>query len=304
MRHVHGFEWVRGQVERVCHMTSRFGSVPVPRSRGAHGKGYGRNFFGRSRRPRDVHARVPFTAASVTAQPCRPDHDTVTRRLRVVVKTRCKKREAFQHSRYMRVTLLVNQSRSTRRAGKVEHMSCAIGLTSATHLRYMHGEHPFMPEIASSPVTKLPCSRTNRAFGRLDGKWWLEELGEQRQRCKLFGTLALVCVVAAVLARAPLGRAEATERRSCELDRLGCPCSQRVILPSLCGSCSPLLEAHGTLVSAILAYVLRYARTCAPAVAALPLRRSRWIARPQTPLAALVAAIDGSGNGDLHVCAV
>ena len=145
--------------------------------------------IGRSRRPRDAHARVPFTAASVTAQPCRPDHDTVTRRLRVVVKTRCKKCEAFQHSRYMRVTLLVNQSRSTRRAGKVEHMSCAIGLTSATHLRYMHGEHPFMPEIASSPLTKLPCSppRTNRAFGRLDGKWWLQELGEQWQRCKLFG---------------------------------------------------------------------------------------------------------------------
>ena len=41
-----------------------------------------------------------------------------------------------------------------------------------------------------------------------------KELGEQRQRCKLFGTLELVCVVAAVLARAPLGRAE-------ELDRLG-----------------------------------------------------------------------------------
>ena len=268
----------------------------------ATAKGYGRNFFGRSRRPRDVHARVPFTAASVTAQPCRPDHDTVTRRLRVVVKTRCKTREAFQHSRYMRPTTLVNLRRSTRRAGKVEHMSCAIGLTSATHLRYMHSEHPFMLEIASSPLTKLPCSppRTNRAFGRLDGKWWLQELGEQRQRCKLFGTLALVCVVAAVLARAPLGRAEATERRSCELDRLGCPCSQRVILPSLCVSCAPLLEAHGTLVGAILACVLRYARTCAAAVAALPLRRSRWIARPQTPL----AAVDGSGNGDLHVCAV
>ena len=61
-----------------------------------------------------------------------------------------------------------------------------------------------------------------------------------------------------------------------------------------------LLEAHGTLVGAILAYVLRYARTCAAAVAALPLRRSRWIARPQTPL----AAVDGSGNGDLHVCVV
>ena len=183
-------------------------------------------------------------------------------------------------------------------------MSCAIGLTSATHLRYMHGEHPFMPEIASSPLTKLPMLTTAYESSIRQVGWQmvlaLQELGEQRQRCKLFGTLALVCVVAAVLARAPLGRAEATERRSCELDRLGCPCSQRVILPSLCVSCAPLLEAHGTLVGAILACVLRYARTCAAAVAALPLRRSRWIARPQTPL----AAVDGSGNGDLHVCAV
>ena len=258
--------------------------------------------IGASRRPGALWTRVPATAASATAQPCRLDGRTVARRLRAPIQTRGKTRKAFQHNRYMRVTLLVNQSRSTRRAGKVEHMSCAIGLTSATHLRYMHSEHPFMLEIASSPLTKLPCSqpRTNRAFGRLDGKWWLQELGEQRQRCKLFGTLALVCVAAAVLARAPLGRAEATERRSCELDRLGCPCSQRVILPSLCVSCAPLLEAHGTPVGAILACVLRYARTCAAAVAALPLRRSRWIARPQTPL----AAVDGSGNGDLHVCAV
>ena len=154
-------------------------------------------FFGRSRCRQDAHARVPFPAASVTAQPCRLDGCSHTCRLRAPVKTRCETREAFQHSRYMRPTTLVNQRRSTRRAGKVEHMSRAIGLTSATHLRYMHSEHPFMLELASSPLTKLPCSppRTNRAFGRLAGKRWLQELGEQRQRCKLFGTLALVCVV-------------------------------------------------------------------------------------------------------------
>ena len=259
-------------------------------------------FFGRSGRPRDVHARVPPTAASDTARPCRLDGDMVALRGHVPIQTRSSSRNAFEHSRYMRPTLLVNQRRSSHRAGKVEQMSRALALVALMHLSSMPSEHPFMLDVASSPLTKLPCSppRTNRAFGRLDGKWWLQELGEQRQRCKLFGTLALVCVVAAVLARAPLGRAEATERRSCELDRLGCPCSQRVILPSLCVSCAPLLEAHGTLVGAILACVLRYARTCAAAVAALPLRRSRWIARPQTPL----AAVDGSGNGDLHVCAV
>ena len=168
--------------------------------------------FCSSRRDRDVHASVPSTADSVTARPCRIHGRTVARRLRAPIQTRGKTRKAFQHSRYMRVTLLVNLCRSTRRAGKVEQMSRAIGLTAATHLSCVPSEHPFMLEIASSPLRKLPCSqpRTNRAFGRLDGKWWLQELGEQRQRCKLFGTLALVCVVAAVLARAPLGRASWT----------------------------------------------------------------------------------------------
>ena len=66
-------------------------------------------------------------------------------------------------------------------------------------------------------------------------------------------------------------------------------CDLAIIVCLVRATSAPLLEAHGTLVGAILACVLRYARTCAAAVAALPLRRSRWIARPQTPL----AAVDG-----------
>ena len=45
-------------------------------------------FFGRSGRPRDVHAHVPPTAASGTARPCRVDGSSLTRRLRGPVKTR------------------------------------------------------------------------------------------------------------------------------------------------------------------------------------------------------------------------
>ena len=108
-----------------------------------------------------------------TTVPTRPRlHDTVTRRLRVVVETRCKTRKASKHSRYMRVTALVNLRRSTRQAGKVEHMSRALALVALTHLRYMHNEHPFMLELASSPLVKLPCSppRTIPAFGRLARK--------------------------------------------------------------------------------------------------------------------------------------
>ena len=72
----------------------------------------------------------------------------------------------------MRTTALVNLLRSTRRAGKVEHMSRALALVALTHLSYMHSEHPFMLELASSPLVKLPCSppRTIPAFGRLARK--------------------------------------------------------------------------------------------------------------------------------------
>ena len=136
------------------------------------GRGSSGNFFGRSRRRRDAYARVPFTVASDTAQPNRLDGVTHTRRLRDPVQTRCKTRKAFDVSGYMRVTALVNLCRSTGRAGKVEHMSRALALVALTHLRNMHSEHPFMLELASSPLVKLPCSppRTIPAFGRLARK--------------------------------------------------------------------------------------------------------------------------------------
>ena len=51
-------------------------------------------------------------------------------------------------------------------------MSRALALVALTHLRYMHSEQPFMLELASSPLVKLPCSppRTIPAFGRLARK--------------------------------------------------------------------------------------------------------------------------------------
>ena len=128
--------------------------------------------IGRSRWLRAVQARVPFTAASVMAQPCRIDGYVATRRRYIPIQTRCETHKAFELSRYMRAKLLVNPRRSTPRAGKVEHMSRALALVALTHLSYMHSEHPFMLELASSPLVKLPCSppRTIPAFGRLARK--------------------------------------------------------------------------------------------------------------------------------------
>ena len=137
-------------------------------------------------------------------------------------------------------------------------------------------------------------------------EWWMWWLQQQSQQCgqqqlgQLFGVLWLVHVMVAVLASAIRHGLEVAGRSFCDLVRVGRLCSRRVILASFNGSYASLHAWFRTLGGSVLACALRYARTCAAAVAALPLRRSRWIARPQTPL----AAVDGSGNGDLHVCAV
>ena len=168
--------------------------------------------------PRDGRmTRVPSTAASGTARPWQPDGSLLTHRLQGPVQVRCKTRKAFEHSRYMRVTALVNLRRSTRRAGKFEQMSRALALVALTHLRYMHSEHPFMLELASSPPVKLPCSppRTIRAFGRLVGRWWLLELIGQRQRRQHFGTLETISGLLAVGVGSDRAHAEAPEHRLC-----------------------------------------------------------------------------------------
>jgi len=84
-------------------------------------------------------------------------------------------------------------------------------------------------------------------FGCCGCRWWLQQLGGQRHRRQLVGTLAIIGVVAAVLAEPPLGRTDATERRFCGLDCIDGHCSRRVVLPSVSGSCTRQAEAIGTL---------------------------------------------------------
>ena len=97
-------------------------------------------------------------------------------------------------------------------------MSRALALVALTHLSYMHSEHPFMLELASSPLVKLPCSppRTIPAFGRLARRWWLHELSGWRQRRQHFGTLQIIGELRAVGVGSGRVRAEAAEYR------LGC----------------------------------------------------------------------------------
>ena len=103
-------------------------------------------------------------------------------------------------------------------------MSRALALVALTHLRYMPSEHPFMLELASSPLMKLPCSppRSIPAFGRLAGKWRLLELIGQRQRRQHFGTLQTNGGLRAVGVGSGTARAEAPEPPlSCTCERCG-----------------------------------------------------------------------------------
>ena len=98
----------------------------------------------------------------------------------VPVKTRCEKLEASKHSRYMRLTLLVNLRRLARRTDRLDQMSRGLCLPAATHLGIASGKHLFDLEPTPSLPLKLtpsqPCSAAG--FGCFGCMWWLQELGE------------------------------------------------------------------------------------------------------------------------------
>ena len=73
-------------------------------------------------------------------------------------------------------------------------MSRALALVALTHLSYMHSEYPFMLELASSSLTKLPCSppRTIQADRQVGTQRWLHELSRRQQRRQHFGTLGII----------------------------------------------------------------------------------------------------------------
>ena len=99
--------------------------------------------FRTARCPRPSKPRVPSTAASGTAQPCRLDGSFVTRRRKGPVKVRGKTRKAFKHSRYMRLPLLVNPRSSASAADKVDQMSGELCLPASAHLIFTSSEHIF-----------------------------------------------------------------------------------------------------------------------------------------------------------------
>ena len=79
----------------------------------------------------------------------------------------------------------------------------------------MPSEHPFMLELVSSPLMKLPCSppRTIHAFGRLARKWWLLELNGHQQRRQHLSTLKVVGGLRPVSVASGRALAEPSEHR-------------------------------------------------------------------------------------------
>jgi len=94
-------------------------------------------------------------------------------------------------------------------------------------------------------------------LGSFGCRWWLQQVGGQQQRRQRVVVVANVRVVAAVLARPPLSRTEAAERRSSGLEGIDGQCSRRMILPSPSGSRLRQAEAFWTLGGCVLASVAR-----------------------------------------------
>ena len=226
-----------------------------------------------ARWPDDAHARVPATAASDTARLWRPDGCSHTCRLRAPIQVRYKTHKALEHSRYMRLTLLVNPDTWQVETVKVDEMSCALCLTDALYLTFTSGKHLFMLEPASVTTAQAhTCiSPLRRRISLEWWMWWLQQQCGQQQRGQLFGVLVMVHVVAAVLVRAIGEGSEVVEWPFCDLVSVGQPCSRRAILPSSGG---PFSSPHAwlrTLGGFILTCVTGCARTYAVAVPALPL---------------------------------
>ena len=111
--------------------------------------------FGTSRWPDDAHARVPSTAASGNAWPCRLDGRLRTRRAQAPVLVRCKTRNALKHSRYLRAALLANVRRLVRRTDKLDQVSRGLCPMAATHLALTFAEHLFEVEPSLLPLLTL-----------------------------------------------------------------------------------------------------------------------------------------------------
>ena len=153
---------------------------------------------------------------------------------------------------------------------------------AATHLGITSGKHLFKLQPALSLLLKLtssqPCSATG--FGCFGCRWWLQELGGWQQRRQLFGTLATIHVVAAMVADAGWMIIDEAELRFCDLGGRADHRSRCVMLVSCSGLCSRLPEAFWTLGGCVLTCATRRTRTCAAAVAARPFGGARPIARP------------------------
>ena len=181
----------------------------------------------------------------------------------------------------MRLTLLVNPDTPQVETVKVDETLFALRLLDAFHLAFTSGKHLFMLERAS--VTTAQAHTRISPLGRRISMewcmWWLQQHGGQQQYGQLFDVLCLVRVAVAVLANAIGCGSDVAGWSFCDLVHVGRLCLRRVIFVSFNG---PFVSLHAwirTLGGCVLACAPRCARTYAYELAALPLRRARYISR-------------------------
>ena len=115
----------------------------------------------------------------------------VARRLHDPVQVRCQTRKALKHSRYRRVTLIVNPVTPQVETVKVDEPSLALRLLDAFHLTFTSGKHLFMLERASVTTAQAhtSISRLGCRFSLEWWIWWLQQQCGQQQLGQLFSVL-------------------------------------------------------------------------------------------------------------------
>ena len=166
----------------------------------------------------------------------------------------------------------------------VNQISSGTSLMASKGIGCTSGKHPLELEPALCLLLMLTSGFHPSAAGYGPNQpdvsiWWLQELGGQLLHGQLIDMTLLLVVHAAALGSTAERGMEAVQRRFGDVTRLGRLCSMRTMLLSLTGSCAPLHEALSMIGGSIVAYSAICVCACAVVVVALPLWRTRWVAR-------------------------
>ena len=167
------------------------------------------------------HGGSPITledraaAQRCVARHCRLHGDAHAHCLRVPIQKRSHDSFAHGNGRVLRRKTGVNDEEGRLEPAEVDQVSRALRPMAATHLALTSPEHLFEVEPSLCPLLTLTDSprRSNPAFGRFAGKWWLQVDGGAWLRLLHFGVMQTGPVLHAVAKSGLIGFGDASERR-------------------------------------------------------------------------------------------